>query len=117
MKIDFGYSINKDRQIDFDKTDKRIAQYLKRYEPTYNLCISCGACTATCTAANFTEFFNIRRLNVLLSRGELEEIHKDIVKCMDCGKCLLVCPRGVNTRKIIIIMKEAIEKIRKNENV
>ena len=113
--IDWGFAIQKDRQIDFDKNDRRIAAYISKYEPSFRLCISCGACTATCSAGNFTDFFNIRKLNLLITRGELEEIRENIIKCMYCGKCQLVCPRGVNTRKVIIIMKEAVEKIKRNE--
>jgi heterodisulfide reductase subunit C len=111
--IDWGFAIQKDRQIDYDKNDRRLVAYIRKFEPTYSLCISCGACTATCSAANFTEFFNIRKLNLLLSRGEMEEIREHVAKCMNCGKCVLVCPRGVNTRKVLIIMKEAIEKMKR----
>jgi heterodisulfide reductase subunit C len=34
---------------------------------------------------------------------------------MLCGKCTLVCPRGVNTRNIIILAGEAIQKLEANE--
>lgn len=114
---DWGFGINKDRQIDFDRNDRRLAEYIRKYVPSYNLCISCGACTATCSTANLTDFYNIRRLNIFLMRGEIDEIAKHIDKCMFCGKCELVCPRGVNTRQVILIMKEGIKKIRQNEQL
>lgn len=114
---DWGYQIHKDRQIDFDKNDRRLAQYIRKYEPTFKLCISCGACTATCSTGNLTEFYNIRRLNILLMRGEIDEIWSQISKCMFCGKCELVCPRGVSTRKVILLMKEGIQKIKENEQI
>ena len=113
--INFGYKINKDRQIDYDKNDHRLAEYIKKYEASYKLCISCGACTATCSTANLTDFYNIRRLNLFLLRGEIGEIRKHINKCMYCGKCELVCPRNVNTRKVLLLMKEGINKIMQNE--
>ena len=65
MMIDFGYKISQDQQIDFDKTDKRIMLYLEAAEPSVKLCISCGSCTATCTAGNFTDF-NFRKIQALI---------------------------------------------------
>lgn len=103
----WGYAIHNDRQIDFDKNDKRIARFVLDQEPTLRLCIACGTCTATCTAGNLTDF-NIRRLNTLLRRGELNEIKEEMEKCMFCGKCQLACPRGVRTRSVIFYVKKAI---------
>ena len=113
--INWGFQVSKDRQIDFDRNDRRLAEYIKKYVPSYKLCISCGACTATCSAANLTDFYNIRRLNMFLLRGEIDEISENINKCMFCGKCELVCPRGINNRQVIMIMKEGIKKIKQHE--
>jgi len=106
---DFGYTINKDRQIDFDKGDMRVAKFLKESEPTYNICFACGTCAATCSAGQFTDF-SLRKTLTFIRRGELGETKNEISKCMLCGKCYLACPRGVNTRKIILKIKEAVEK-------
>jgi heterodisulfide reductase subunit C len=106
---DFGYTLSKDRQIDFDKADRRIAAYVKEREPSFNICIGCGTCTATCSAGNFTEF-NLRLLFAMVKRGQLADIRKEIAKCMLCGKCSLACPRGVNTRNVIIKINQALEK-------
>ncbi|PKM92525.1 MAG: (4Fe-4S)-binding protein [Euryarchaeota archaeon HGW-Euryarchaeota-1] len=111
--INWGYTIQKDRQIDFDKNDKRIAKFVLEKEPTFKLCMACGTCTATCSAGNLTDF-NIRKLNILLRRGEISEIKEEIDKCMFCGKCQLACPRGVKTRNVIFNIKKAIKKF-KNE--
>jgi heterodisulfide reductase subunit C len=35
---------------------------------------------------------------------------RKIGKCMLCGKCALVCPRGVNTRNIVALAKQAFQK-------
>lgn len=105
----FGYTLSEDRQIDYDKNDKKVLAYVKTHEPSFNICISCGTCTATCSAAQFTNF-NIRHLYTLLKRGEVTNIKKEIAKCMLCGKCLLACPHGVNTRNVIIKINQAIEK-------
>jgi heterodisulfide reductase subunit C len=106
---DFGYTINKDRQIEYDTNDKRIAAFVRHHEPSFKLCISCGTCTATCSAANFSEL-NFRKLQLLVKRGMNSEIESEIKKCMLCGKCYLACPRGVNTRNVIIQINKAIEK-------
>lgn len=112
--IAFGYHIAKDRQIDFDKNDKRIAAYVHQHEPSFKTCISCGSCTATCSAANFTDF-SFRKIQLLVRRGETNNVKEEIKKCMLCGKCYLACPRGVNTRNVIIQINQAIEKIENHD--
>jgi heterodisulfide reductase subunit B len=91
----FGFNISKGRQINYDANDRSMAEYINKREPTFKLCIECGGCTATCTTGSFTEF-SLREINILLKRGENEHVRKNIRKCMLCGKCSLVCPRGVN---------------------
>ena len=108
--IDFGYNLSKDRQIDFDNNNRKIAQYVKKHEPTFSVCIACGTCTATCSAGQFTEF-NFRRLMILIHRGETLNLKNEISKCMLCGKCFLACPRNVNTRNIILNIKKAVDLI------
>jgi heterodisulfide reductase subunit C len=105
----FGYSISKDRQIDFDKTDKRIAEYIRENEPSFNICIACGTCTASCSAGNFTEL-SLRKLITSIKRGDTDGVKAEIAKCMLCGKCFLACPRGVNTRNVILKINQALEK-------
>lgn len=102
--MDFGYSISRDRQIDYDSLPKDIYRKLQVLEPTVNACISCGTCAATCSAARFTSF-SLRKYILLLRRGEPKEVAENIDKCMFCGKCLLVCPMGVNTRNVIHSIK------------
>lgn len=99
-----------DRSIDYDANDKRYLNYLIRHEPTVKTCIGCGGCTATCSAGQFVDF-NIRRVHTFLRRGEIHQLKKEMQKCMLCGKCQLVCPRGVNLRNLILVMNQAIERI------
>jgi len=54
--------------------------------------------------------FNVRRMNLLLRRGETVELESEIKKCMLCGKCMLVCPRGINIRNVIMLIKKSILK-------
>ncbi len=105
----FGFTITKGRQIDYDSNDRSIAEYIYDNEPSFRLCIECGCCSATCTTGNLTKF-SLRELQILIKRGENEHVQEDIKKCMLCGKCILVCPRGVNTRNVITLAKEAYLK-------
>jgi len=104
----FGYSITKDRQIDFDANDHEVAGFIRNVEPSIRLCIGCGSCTGTCSAGHFTDF-NIRRIHTFIQRGEYSLLKKEIRKCMLCGKCQLVCPRGVNLRNLILSIHTALE--------
>jgi heterodisulfide reductase subunit C len=97
----FGYTINRDRQIDYDRNDKSVRDHLLQKGPSLKVCLSCGSCSATCSAGHFTDF-NIRRMLGMILRGEVSGIRTEIEKCMLCGKCQLVCPRGVNLRNLIL---------------
>jgi heterodisulfide reductase subunit C len=103
---EFGYHINRDRQIDFDRRDRKLTEYLFSLEPSIRTCFDCGTCTATCTAGQLTDF-NIRRIQTLIRRGEFLRVMGLCGKCLLCGKCQLICPRGVNLRNLIL----AINKI------
>lgn len=106
---DFGFAPTKGRVIDYDKNDRLIYSYVRERDPSYALCIACGACAATCSAGKFTQF-SLRKINVLVRRGENGEVRAEIDRCMLCGKCTLVCPRGVNTRNVIFLIREAFQK-------
>jgi len=105
----FGFTLMKERHIDFDANDRSIAEYISDREPSFRICIECGCCSATCTSGNFTPF-SLRELQILLRRGENNKVKDEIRKCMLCGKCTLVCPRGVNTRNIVMLAREAFQK-------
>jgi len=104
----FGFSISHCRQIDYESNSRRIAEYIFENEPSFRLCIECGGCSATCTTGNLTDF-SLRELNILIKRGENDKVRRNLNKCMLCGKCSLVCPRGVNTRNIIVMAKKAFQ--------
>jgi heterodisulfide reductase subunit C len=105
----FGFTILKERHIDYDANDKRIADYISEHEPSFRVCIECGCCSATCTTGNLTPF-SLRELQILIRRGENEQVRNEIRKCMLCGKCTLICPRGVNTRNVVLLAQEAFGK-------
>lgn len=106
---EFGFAPVKGRVIDYDKNDRLIYSYVSERDPSFALCIACGGCAATCSAANFTSF-SLRKINILVRRGENSEVRSEIDRCMLCGKCTLVCPRGVNTRNVIFLIREAFQK-------
>ena len=54
-------------------------------------------------------------MNTLIRRGEIEPLREEVTRCMLCGKCLLVCPRGVNTRNVVTAAAAAISKLDRNE--
>jgi len=50
----------------------------------------------------------VKKLRAEVAR--LQDLKKEIEKCMLCGKCQLVCPRGVNLRNLILSIHSALEK-------
>lgn len=104
MAIQFGFSISQPRAVNLDKNDLTSAKNLLRTVPELESCIGCGGCTATCTAGNLTAF-NFRKVHTLVRRGEYREAFEEMDKCMLCGKCRLICPRGINTRGVVMAIK------------
>lgn len=107
---EFGFKLISPRTVDFDQFDGRLLTEVLEQEPSFRTCLSCGGCTATCNAGNLIDF-NVRKLNLLLRRGEIAGLAKEIDKCMLCGKCLLVCPRGISIRHVILLLKKGIVKL------
>jgi heterodisulfide reductase subunit C len=105
----FGFTISQPRVINYSANDRKIADYILEREPSFALCIECGGCSATCTTGSFVSF-SLRELHILIKRGENEKPREKIKLCMLCGKCNLVCPRGVNTRNVIFLARQAFKK-------
>ena len=93
--MNFGYSINQPRSINLDKNDLSYSRQLLREHPELE----------TCIAGNLTSF-NLRKVQTLVRRGEYAGAYEELSKCMLCGKCRLVCPRGINTREIVLTIKK-----------
>ena len=107
MSVNFGYTINLPRAVDLDRNDFSVAQRVLNRLPELESCIGCGGCTASCTAGALTQF-NFRRVQTLVRRGEYGGAHREMNKCMLCGKCRLVCPRGINTRAVVMTIKREL---------
>jgi len=105
----FGFSISQPRSVDVgDNVQDQLLRLEKRV-PSFKRCISCGGCAATCTAGHFTSF-NIRKIHSLYRWEEYEGLEEELQKCMLCGKCTLVCPRGVNLRDLVINLRKILSK-------
>ncbi len=104
---DFGFSISKPRSVNLTKADLSKLKSVLEQAPSFKRCVSCGDCTATCSARQFTDF-NIRKAHCLFRRGQYDRLEEELQKCMLCGKCTLVCPRGVNLRSLIINMRQVL---------
>ncbi len=102
------------RQLNFENYDTRVLNYVLEHEPSFLTCMSCGGCTATCSAGNLVTF-NVRRIGLSLRRGETDILAEEIHKCMFCGKCTLVCPRDINIRNVILLIKKCINQLNNNK--
>ena len=76
--INFGYSINKPRVIDIDRNNLHKSNEILHEMPELQTCIGCGSS------------------------------YEEMNKCMLCGKCRLVCPRGINTRGVVMLIKRKL---------
>lgn len=109
----FGFNISQGRGINLDEAKREKVDKLMELVPSYKWCIGCGGCSASCSAAGFTNF-GIRRIHTSFQRGRYEGLEEQLKACMLCGKCLQVCPRGVNTRNLIINMRRILANVETN---
>lgn len=107
---EFGFSLHKDQLIDYDSTGEAYRSILQTV-PSVASCIACGACNGTCVSAEQTGI-GFRKLLVYLRNDMKTELVRGLKYCQFCGKCWLVCPRGINTRKAILEMKKYFEVIK-----
>lgn len=101
--IDFGFKLNKSATIDLSKVDNSLYERLCEKEPTAKMCMSCGSCSATCTAAEYSGM-SVRKVLLSIQRGQ--DIREMISCCMLCGKCSMVCPRGINSRQLLLTISK-----------
>lgn len=103
--MDFGFSLSPSSAVNLDLVDRgRYARLLRR-EPTAATCIGCGSCSATCSSAQWSGM-SVRKLLLMLQRDQGKQADKLLKGCMLCGKCTMVCPRGINTRNLILAAME-----------
>lgn len=118
--IDFGFGLSKSSTVRLDEVDLTLYRELEKLEPDVRICMGCGSCSATCTAAPWSGM-SVRKVILALQRvepqrtpsavGALQNIEKMLSACMLCGKCSMVCPRGINTRYLILSLCRIYKKV------
>ncbi|HOK38943.1 MAG: 4Fe-4S dicluster domain-containing protein [Bacteroidales bacterium] len=106
----WGFKIPDSRTLDLDKEDLKLYNKIVEKVPSARRCIMCGMCSATCSAANHTNF-NFRLVHHKFRMGMFESLASELDKCMLCGKCRMLCPRGVNTRAVIYNMRIILDNM------
>lgn len=101
--MDFGFKLSPSSSVNLDTVDRRRYDRLVQLCPDAATCIGCGSCSATCTASPWTGM-SVRKVLLGLQRGRGAEVDQMLSGCMLCGKCTLVCPRGINTRQLILTL-------------
>lgn len=105
----FGFSISPSSAVNLDGIDRTRFEELCRMEPDALRCMSCGSCSATCPAGEFSGM-SVRKVLLCLQRGKEAEAFRMMNNCMLCGKCTMVCPRGINTRHLILSISRIYSK-------
>lgn len=100
--MDFGFGISPSSAINLDKVDLSLYKRLLEMEPDAAICMACGSCSASCSAAALSGM-SVRKMLLNLQRGK--DVEKMLSCCMLCGKCTMVCPRGINTRHLILCVQ------------
>lgn len=69
-------------------------------------CIQCGACTASCPAARFTDY-NPRLLVKRVLENDRSVLEDETLwNCFYCYTCQLRCPRGNSPAKIVQVLRQ-----------
>ncbi len=101
MAMNFGFKLCPSSALNLDKIDTSLYDKLVEMEPDARICMACGSCSATCTASQFSGM-SVRKVLLDIQRGKEKEAAAMLRNCMLCGKCTMVCPRGINTRHLIL---------------
>ncbi len=108
--VDFGFGLVPSSRINLDLFDKEKYEELASVEPDVRKCMSCGSCTAVCTAGKFTTT-SLREAIESIHNGQPGKALEMLGSCQFCGKCAMVCPRGINTRHLILSINKIYGKI------
>ena len=106
--IDFGFSLEPSSTVNLDKVDLSLYWRLLELAPDAAVCMACGSCSATCTSSSFSGM-SIRKLILDIRRGQEAHARKMLSGCMLCGKCNMVCPRGINTRNLVLAVSRVFD--------
>lgn len=106
--IDFGFGLSRSSSVRLDEVDLTLYRELEKLEPDVRICMGCGSCSATCSAAPWSGM-SVRKVILALQRGQ--DVSGMLSNCMLCGKCTMVCPRGINTRHLILSLCRIYKKV------
>ncbi len=109
--VDFGYKITVGNRVDLDNSDNSLFKRIKELSPDIIKCIACGSCVSSCSGGNFSNV-SFRSAILYLERGLNKQSISIINGCMLCGKCTIVCPRGINIREIILSFSDTYKTIK-----
>jgi Fe-S oxidoreductase len=70
----------------------------------FRLCFQCGTCDAVCPW-NTVRDFSIRKIIREAAFGLTEIESDDVWRCTTCGKCLDICPRGVDQIELGVALR------------
>ena len=104
--INWGYAINKPRVIDIDSNNLRKSDEILREMPELQTCIAAAAVRRPVRPATLR--ISISATPYARAPGRISGRYEQMNKCMLCGKCRLVCPRGINTRAVVMLIKRKL---------
>lgn len=70
-------------------------------------CMTCGKCVGDCIAAR-NSTFNFRKIIQKVLEGKRATLISDyeIWKCFLCGLCTIKCPKNIEIKKLILILRK-----------
>lgn len=80
-------------------------------------CMTCGKCVGDCIAAENSDF-NFRSILQKVLDGDKEQLMNGdaIWKCFLCGLCTIKCPKNIEIKKLILILRRLANKSGKGYN-
>jgi heterodisulfide reductase subunit C len=69
-------------------------------------CMTCGKCVGDCIAAENSDF-NFRKIIQKIIDGDKEPLinGNEIWKCFLCGLCTIKCPKNIQIKRLILILR------------
>ena len=107
--VDFGFGLVPSSRINLDLFDREKYEKLVAMEPDAKIFMACGSCTAVCTAGQFTPT-SFREAIEDVFNAKDDKALEALKACQLCGKCSMVCPRGINTRHLILSITKVYSK-------
>jgi heterodisulfide reductase subunit C len=107
--VDFGFGLVPSSRINLDLFDREKYEELVSIEPDARICMACGSCKAVCTAGQFTTT-SLREAIEDIVNAKDDKALEALKACQLCGKCSMVCPRGINTRHLILSITKVYSK-------